>query len=80
MVILYLSLFLKNPEFLIDVSKYKKVKDIDTIFNFIIKFEDILLMHWNEEINDRQVLNIIYDVVRNLPKEDVIRKYVLNKE
>lgn len=70
----------KNPEFLIDVSKYKKIKDIDTIFNFISKFEDVLLMHWNEEITDRQVLNIIYDVVRNLPKEDAIRKYVLNEE
>ena len=70
----------KEPKFLVNVSHYKKIKDIKTIFDFIAKFEDVLLMHWNKEINDRQVLNIIYDVVRNLPKEDAIRKYVFNED
>lgn len=70
----------KNPKFLVDISNYKKIKDIKTIFDFISKFEDVLLMHWNGEINDRQILNIIYDVVRNLPKDDVMRKYVFNEE
>lgn len=70
----------KNPEFLVDVSKYKKIKNIKPVFDFIAKFEDVLLMHWNEEIDDRQVLNIIYDCVRNLPKDDAIRKYVFNEE
>lgn len=70
----------KNPKFLVDISKYKKIKDVKTIFDFIAKFEDVLLMHWNKEITDRQVLNIIYDCVRNLPKDDAIRKYVFNEE
>lgn len=70
----------KKPQFLVDVSHYKKIKDIKTIFDFIAKFEDILLMHWNKEIDDHQVLSIIFDVVRNLPKEDALRKYVFNEE
>ena len=70
----------KEPKILVNVSHYKKIKDIKTIFDFITKFEDVLLMHWNREINDRQILNIIYDAVRNLPKEDAIRKYVFNED
>ena len=70
----------KNPEFLVDVSKYKKLKDIKPVFDFIAKFEDVLLMHWNEEIDDMGALGIIFDTLNGLPKDDAIRKYVFNEE
>lgn len=35
----------KNPKFLVDIFGYKKIKDVNAIFNFISKLEDVLLMH-----------------------------------
>ena len=70
----------KNPEFLVDVLKYKKLNDIKPVFDFIAKFEDVLLMHWNEEIDDMGALGIIFDTLNGLPKDDAIRKYVFNEE
>lgn len=70
----------KNPEFLVDISKYKKIKGIKPVFDFIAKFEDVLLMHWNEEIDDIDLLGIIFDTLKGLPKDDAIRKYVFNEE
>ena len=70
----------KNPEFLVDVSKYKKLNDIKPVFDFIAKFEDVLLMHWNEEIDDMGALGIIFDTLNGLPKDDAIRKYVFDEK
>lgn len=46
-----------EPKLLVDylkkITKFRKIKE------WIVYYKDVLIKHWNGEINDRQVLNIV---------------------
>ena len=65
-----------SPEILVDISKYPKIKHLNTMLQFISKHSDILLKHWNKEYDDRQILNILYDICHGIDKETAIKNNI----
>ena len=63
-----------SPEILIDISKYSKIKHLNTMIKFISMYSDILLDHWNGKYTDRQVLNIFYDICHGVDKDTAVKK------
>ena len=50
----------KNPEILVESVKLElKQKDIQRAFKFISDNYDVLMSHWNGEIDDQDALNIL---------------------
>ena len=62
-----------SPEILVDISRYPKIKHLNTMLQFISEHSDILLKHWNKEYDDRQILNILYDICHGIDKETAIK-------
>lgn len=45
----------RSPEILVN----KKIPKFLEIQNYIIKYYDVLMSHWNKEITDKQALNLL---------------------
>lgn len=66
-----------TPEVLIDISKYGKVKHLNTMLKFLSTHSDILLNHWNGKYTYRQVLNIFYDICHGVDKDTAIKNNII---
>ena len=65
-----------SPEILVAISRYPKIKHLNTMLQFISEHSDILLKHWNKEYDDRQILNILYDICHGVDKETAIKNNI----
>lgn len=45
----------QNPMILVD----KKIPKFNLIKNYVIKYFDVLIKHWNKELTDKQALNLL---------------------